>query len=361
MYAETTFYVIITIHLFLIQTFVQGKNVVDLSQTLKQFNEGYNVHFTVDVYQQLIYFVKSSALSSCITHQRLNLGYSLKNGGCPNHIEFCHNYTINPSIDSTIIVSVLEANEGELGTGYVMVDYTNKTIIVVFRSSTTSQDWFSDFTIQPTKYSPISKREYWKLVKNKKLSPCQDCQLHKGVSKFMRTLGRDFLDKIEYILKRYPDFKIVIAGHSLGAALASLVGIELRLKGYHPLVLTYASPKIFNSNLKDWVNELFDTETIHEGIIKTGKVDLKRGYFRVTHKNDYIPLVPPFYKAAGLEIFIKKISLPHELEDLKYYGMTSNIFPLMEYASDLSSFVDQLLHTYEHTSYFIYLKGCKYF
>lgn len=361
MFLEMTIVVVTILNIFLIQIFVQGKNVIDLSKIVEQSNEGYRVKFTEDLYQDLVYFVKSSALSSCITHYGLNPGFTLNNGGCPNHIQFCHNYTINPNMDNTHIVTVLAAKKGGIGTGYIMVDHNKETIIVAFRSSTTSEDWFSNFAIQPTEYSPISKKEYWELVKNGRLSFCKDCQIHKGLSKFKESLGGEFLDKIEYTLKNYPSFKIVITGHSLGAALASMVGIELKLKGYQPLVLTYATPKIFNSNLKDWVNELFESVKVHDDIIQSRKVKTERGYFRVIHKNDYIQSVPPFYKAAGLEIFINKISLPHNLEDLEYYGMATNKFPLIRNANSISGFVDQFLRTYEHTSYFIYLKGCNYF
>ncbi|CAL9728647.1 putative lipase Lih1p [Monosporozyma unispora] len=337
------------------------KNVVNLSKLYEYSHKEYDIKFTDAIHERLVYFSKASSLASCITYYDLVPGLELNNGGCPPHIKFCQDNDINPTAKNTKIVQVLEAEKGELGTGYVMVDYEKEVIVVVFRSSTTSQDWFSDFTIQPTDFEPLSQNEYWKLVNTGKINKCKDCQIHRGVSKFTESLGKDFLEKIECILERYPNFKIVITGHSLGAALASMVGIELRLKGYYPLVLTYAPPRIFNTNLKEWVDELFETEHIHQEIIDTGEIQFVWGYFRVVHKNDYIPLVPPFYKVAGLEIFIRKIDLPHEKNDLDYCGTTHESFMPSETDTKLSGLVDQLLHTYEHSAYFVYMNGCKDF
>lgn len=335
------------------------KNVVDLSKVVQKFDREYDITFTDTIHERLVYFSKASSLASCITLYDLVPGSTLNKGGCPSHIEFCHNKDVNPTAENTKIVQVLEAEKGELGTGYVMVDYIKEVVVVAFRSSTTTQDWFSDFTIQPTDFKPLSQNEYWKLVENGKISECKDCQLHRGLSKFTESLGRDFLTKIECILERYPKFKIVITGHSLGAALASMVGIELRLKGYFPLVLTYAPPRIFNTNLKEWVDELFETEKIHQEIIDTGNIQFDKGYFRVVHRNDYIPLLPPFYKVAGLEIFIRKIDLPHQKEDLDYCGMTHESFMPSETDIKPHGLVDQLLHRYEHSAYFIFMNSCK--
>lgn len=340
---------------------VQSKNIVDIKKGLIKKETDLNIKFTDNIHERLVYFSQASSLSSCITDDQLTPGYSLNEGGCPSKIKFCHTKEINPTCDSTKLVTVLEANKGELGTGYVMVDFSKKVVVVAFRSSTTSQDWFCDFTIQPTEYLPASQEEYWTLVKKGEISECKDCKIHKGVSKFSESLGKDFLEKIECILEKFPTFKTVITGHSLGAALASMVGIELRLKGFYPIVLTYAPPKIFNSNMREWVDELFETEDIHNEILRTKEIQFEKGLFRVVHKNDYIPLLPPFYSVSGLEIFIEKIELPHEKEDLCYYGRAQDIAAREVDTKDFSGPVDRLLHTYEHRAYFIELNGCKGF
>lgn len=317
--------------------------------------------FTPDVYERLLYFSKACALTGCITSNQLVPKKTLKDGGCPAHIRFCHDENENPTVSETRIELVLTAEKGELGTGYVLVDHGRKVIIMAFRSSTTRQDWFSDFEIVPTDYTPICQTHYQKLIKKGIIKECNNCKIHRGFHKFTETLSRDFLQKMEDIIERYPDFSIVTVGHSLGAALASIAGIELRLKGHHPLVLTYAPPKIFNSELKEWVDQLFQTEEINDDIITSGRIKFDKGYFRVVHNQDYIPHVPPFYNAAGLEIFIEKIALPHEIHDLEYRGPVDSYPQKGEFKDRLSGLVEEWLHTYEHRSYFINMMGCSGF
>lgn len=170
----------------------------------------------------------ASAMTGCITRGNLLTGKTLDTG-CPRHIQFCHDTEVNPTLSDTWIASVFLAEKGELGTGYVAIDHEKKVVICAFRSSTTREDWISDFEITPTKYKPSCYKEYKKLIKKGVIKECTDCFIHYGFSKFTKTLGKKFLRMIENILNEYPEYKIVVTGHSLGAALASITGIELKL------------------------------------------------------------------------------------------------------------------------------------
>ncbi|SMN21024.1 similar to Saccharomyces cerevisiae YJR107W Putative protein of unknown function [Maudiozyma saulgeensis] len=309
------------------------------------------------VYKKILHYSKVCGLTSCMKLGGIVQGKRLDKGGCPSHLKFCYDEDINPTASDTTIALVLEADKGELGSGFIMVDHKSRVITVVFRSSTTTQDWISDFTILPIDYAPVCSKEYKLGIDRGTIKECRDCKMHRGFHVFSKTLSRHFLKKIEGILEDYPDFRVIATGHSLGAALAIMTGIELKLRGYDPLVLTYASPKIFNTEMQGWVNELFGTHEIHEQIIEKGEMFLKQGYFRVIHDDDYIPLLPPFYHTAGIEIVIEKRNLPHEHQDLCYNGPVekANIITPSMLGED---YVDQLLHTYEHRSYFIDMGAC---
>ncbi|CAR27586.1 hypothetical protein ZYGR_0N00670 [Zygosaccharomyces rouxii] len=325
------------------------------------------VEFTEDVYERLLYFSKVSALVSCISGNGLIPDKTLKEGGCPPHLAFCSDEKVNPTANATRIELVLTAGKGELGTGCLLVDHTRKVVIVALRASTTRQDWLSDFTIYPTSWEPSSKSCYKNLVESGTIKPCEDCKIHRGFYKFSETLAELFLDKIEHIFSKYPEYNLVITGHSLGAALASIAGIELKLRGYDPLVITYAKPLMFNTQMKEWVDELFQTEEVDKDCRKNGKLDFKKGFFRVVHDKDYIPMLPPNYKQAGLEIFIKKKDLPHERFDLEYKGTKSYYDSEPDYNSEEWQGISQSfsngdwLHRKEHCSYFIYISGCEGF
>ncbi|QEU60770.1 hypothetical protein KDRO_D04650 [Kluyveromyces lactis] len=324
------------------------------------------VYISKDSYEKMVYFSKICALTYCISTGRLEMDKTFFDGGCPADLDFCSNEEFNPSIRRTRVELILEADEQELGTGYVAVDHEREVVMLAFRGSSTRQDWFSDFEIYPTQYKPISTKEYKKLVERGEISACHNCMIHKGFYRFIETLSKDFLQRVERIFKRYPDYNLVVTGHSLGAALASICGIELKLRGYNPLILTYATPKIFNEEMKQWVNDLFDTKAIHEECVESGEVNMLHGYFRVIHLQDYIPMVPPGYKAAGLEIFITKPELPHEIHDLEYRavgsGATWKKVPMnkdSKYA--LMSGIGHWLHMDEHRKYFILINSCSGF
>ncbi|CCK69871.1 putative lipase KNAG_0D01190 [Huiozyma naganishii CBS 8797] len=317
--------------------------------------------FTPEIYDRLVYFSKACALTSCITRDQLSTGKTLYDNGCPKHIRFCNDLEENPTADRTKISMVLAAQRGELGTGYVIVDYVREVVIMAFRSSTTTQDWISDFTTLPIDYEPVSKEDYEELIEKGEIRECANCKLHRGFHRFTETLSREFLDRMEQILERYPNYKTVVIGHSLGGAMASIAAIELRLKGYHPMVLMYAPPKIFNSEMKEWVDELFETREIHEQIMESGVMKFNKGFFRVVHAQDYIPMIPPFFESAGVEIFINKREIPHTIDDLEYRGIYNIPVAEMTIRDNMNKLARKWLHTYEHQNYFITLMGCKGF
>lgn len=317
-----------------------------------------NLPITPYIYERLVYFIKASSISSCISDNLLLVNKTFNDGGCPPHINFCNDEIINPTAGQTVVELVLNAKKGELGSGYLAVDHGKKVVILAFRGSTTRQDWFSDFEIYPVNYSPLCVKEYRKLIEEGKIRECEGCKMHRGFLRFTETLGMDVFKKMESILESFPEYRIVVTGHSLGAALASLAGIELKIRGFDPLVLTFATPKIFNSEMKQWVDELFETDAIEKESILKNEIQFRKGYFRVVHTGDYIPMVPPFYHPAGLEMFINKVGLPQNAEDIEYRGKNNRLTLKDGFREGMSGLVEDWLHVYEHRAYFIDVVGC---
>lgn len=332
-----------------------------------------DVTITHELYERLVYFSKMCALTYCMTYNELIPGLSFQEGGCPARLKFCSNDEDNPTLSDTVIELVILAESGELGTGYLAVDHQKKVVTLAFRGSTTNQDWLSDFVVYPVPYEPSSKSFYDGWVRSGRIRECNNCFVHRGFNVFLNTLSSQFFDRIERIFNAFPDYNLVVTGHSLGAAVASLAGIEMRLRGYEPLVLTYASPNFFNGALRAWVDELFETERIHDWSVSEGEVMFRQGYFRVVHDKDYITNVPPFYEPAGLEIFINNPHLPHELEDLEYRGPSLNLLsskreensPLsVESQGSALKYLGPLekwLHMHEHREYFLLINTCEGF
>ena len=355
---STLIFIIIRVH----AATINSKISENMQRSEFKFEEDSEYDSSVSIprscFREIKYYSKACGLTSCMRYNTIVQGKSLDEGGCPSHLSFCSDTDVNPTADGTKIALVLEADKGQLGSGFIMVDQIRKVVTVVFRSSTTRQDWISDFTILPVDYAPVCDREYRKRIKLGEIQECKGCKMHRGFHVFTETLSRNFLEKIEGILESYPDFQIVATGHSLGAALAIMTGIELKLRGYDPLVITYASPRIFNFEMQQWVNDLFEIDNINDDIVEAGELSLDRGYIRIIHRDDYIPLMPPFYHTAGIEVVIEKRNLPHEIEDLSYHGIIEEMGSMLSSRTWGADYFDRMLHTYEHRSYFIDMGSC---
>ncbi|CEP63864.1 putative lipase LALA0_S09e04214g [Lachancea lanzarotensis] len=330
-----------------------------------------NVRISQDLYERLVYFSRMCALTYCIGSNELFVGSTLLEGACPDRLKFCSDESTNPTAGKTVVELVLLAENDELGTGFLAVDHEKRVVVLSFRGSSTNQDWLSDFAVSPTPYEPVSKEYYKEWVESGRISDCEGCLVHRGFDVFLKTLSSQFFDRIEAIFDTYPDYSLVVTGHSLGAAVASLAGIELRLRNYDPLVLTYASPNMFNSKLRAWVDELFETERIHKMSLDEGEVMFRSGFFRVVHDGDYITMVPPFYDPAGLEIVITEQLLPQTLKDLEYHGPSTSVVSLQDtnVCSTMGSAgsgqghrflgpLEKWLHMYEHRAYFLLINTC---
>lgn len=73
-----------------------------------------------------------------------------------------------------------------------------------------------------------------------------------------------------------PSYRIVAVGHSLGGAVAVFAATELRNAGYAVELYSFGQPRIGGSAISDYITE--------QG---------KGANFRITHKKDPIPKLPP--------------------------------------------------------------------
>jgi len=57
-------------------------------------------------------------------------------------------------------------------------------------------------------------------------------------------------------LVQHPDYQLLITGHSMGGALATLLGISYQNLGKSPLVITFGQPRVGNSAFAKFVDEV---------------------------------------------------------------------------------------------------------
>lgn len=61
---------------------------------------------------------------------------------------------------------------------------------------------------------------------------CDGCSVHAGFWKSWEVVADDVQTQIDSAQSTYPDYQLVVTGHSLGGALAALGGTALRNAGY---------------------------------------------------------------------------------------------------------------------------------
>jgi hypothetical protein len=161
--------------------------------------------------------------------------------------------------------------------GCVVIDDNN--ICVVFRGSSSLKDWFYDIQIRKHHL----KNNVW---------------IHKGFYKALYLSGvyRTIADEIKNLLKVYPNHKIYVTGHSLGAAIASLFGYLLSEEINNNItVVAFASPRVGN---KGWYKSFME------------KPNLKQ--YRINNNKDIVTSFPYYkYYHVGkcIRLYKKKIYL----------------------------------------------------
>lgn len=119
---------------------------------------------------------------------------------------------------------------------------------------------------------------------------CDTCGSSIGFWQSWLEAQTNVLTSIKTLQAQNPGYKIVATGHSLGGALASLAAAVLRSQGTTVDLYTYGAPKIGLQGLSDFIS----------------KTDKGQNY-RVTHKNDPVPKLPPAllgYRHTSPEYYI---------------------------------------------------------
>ena len=108
--------------------------------------------------------------------------------------------------------------------------------------------------------------------------PYKNGLVHKGFLEITQNLLNDTVNNI------YECRNIILTGHSLGGAIALLMGIELNDMGYNVKTYTFGQPKIGDNNL----NRMIGFQN-----------------YRFVHDKDIVPHLPPFpeYQHQCNEIF----------------------------------------------------------
>ncbi|KAF7726539.1 hypothetical protein EC973_008670 [Apophysomyces ossiformis] len=161
--------------------------------------------------------------------------------------------------------------------GYIARSEKKKQIYVVFRGTVSTVNWLADFTFIPINYPPV-----------------KGAKVHAGFYKSYQEVSKKVITLVQQQLDEHPDYEVIVAGHSLGGALAVLGVLDLyqresRLNNKNLRLFTYGGPRVGNPD--------FAYYAVGTGI----------QWWRSVHNRDVVPHMPPQaagYLHPGLEFWI---------------------------------------------------------
>ncbi|KAJ5312444.1 hypothetical protein PENANT_c027G07118 [Penicillium antarcticum] len=219
-----------------------------------------------DELSQFKFWVQYAAASYCQTDYTAQVGtkVSCTTGNCPDveaagatiiyDFSKYANRTFTHSINAYTYTSSTTATDTA---GYIAVDDTNKAVVIAFRGSYSVRNWFADASfpyVDP--------------------GLCGGCFAELGFWSSWTNVRDDVTAQLEDALSQNQDYDLVIVGHSLGAAVATLAAADLRTKGHESAKLyAFASPRVANPTLAKFITA-------------------QNNNYRFTHQNDPVPKLP---------------------------------------------------------------------
>ncbi|RAL08681.1 lipase family protein [Aspergillus homomorphus CBS 101889] len=201
--------------------------------------------------------------------------------------------------------------------GYIALSHppSPRQIIVAFRGTYSIANTIIDLSAYPQSYVPYNPGNSTGHGAETTLH-CKNCTVHAGFMTSWQNTRLIVLEHVSAARLQYPDYNLVLVGHSLGGAVAALAGVEMQLRGWRPTVTTFGEPKVGNRGFAEYLAALFEQPN------GTAIVPVERYRFRrVTHVNDPVPLLPLAdwgYEMHAGEIFIAKEDLPPSVSDVKF-------------------------------------------
>ncbi|KAI8332678.1 Alpha/Beta hydrolase protein [Chlamydoabsidia padenii] len=163
--------------------------------------------------------------------------------------------------------------------GYIITSKSQKTIFLVFRGTNSIRSAIVDLQFIKSKYPPVDN----------------GAEVHTGFYQSYLSVQKKVVTTMDKLFTQYPDYKIDVSGHSLGAAQAVIATMDLFQRFTHispsnTNLYTYGEPRVGNQKFAAYVKST--------GIPK----------IRTVHSSDIVPHLPPMamgFVHSGTEYWIK--------------------------------------------------------
>lgn len=132
--------------------------------------------------------------------------------------------------------------------GYIGYQTNINAIVVSFRGTEDVKNWITDLT---------AYRVPWPMCDNTNEDDGDGgCSVHKGFYQAEQNVIGDVLSQVGSLLNKYPSYDVLVTGHSLGAALATLTAFDIAYAypDANVVVNNYGSPRMFNQAGADFAS-----------------------------------------------------------------------------------------------------------
>jgi putative lipase involved disintegration of autophagic bodies len=111
---------------------------------------------------------------------------------------------------------------------------------VSFRGSESFSNWYDNLDAIKTQYTTY---------------PDCNCYVHSGFYSATQSVSEDVVAEVARLKALYPSFKVKTTGHSLGGAMAHLIGMELIKNGYQTTMINFGQPRVGDDAYASFANQ----------------------------------------------------------------------------------------------------------
>ncbi|KAJ7203256.1 alpha/beta-hydrolase [Mycena pura] len=151
--------------------------------------------------------------------------------------------------------------------GFIALDTTREEIIVSFRGTFSLADAVTDAKVLLAPFVSPGVIEL------------SNVTVHRGFLDAFNNVAEDVLAAVRTELEKFPAYKVVVTGHSLGGAIAALAAPSLKtaLPKANVKLFTFGQPRVGNRQYAQYVEDLIGVDNI----------------FRAVHTLDGVPTMVP--------------------------------------------------------------------
>lgn len=184
-----------------------------------------------------------------------------------------------------------------------------------FRGSHSIRNWITDFVFLPIP-------DY-----------CFGCAVELGFSTAWEVVKDQVMGNVTEAAKQHPDYEIVVVGHSLGAAIATLSAADLRTAGHNATLYAFASPRVGNKFLADYITDQGNNN-------------------RFVHAEDPVPHLPP------LLLGFVHVSPGYFINAPNNVTVTGKAIEVLKEDVNFQGNIGSLQHIDDHAWYFGHINAC---